>query len=178
MVLTREDLNLLKQLKASGERGRIIQALEILERLGSGGYVVRRAAGGGALVNLPDHAAGRRRHHRTRRGLVIPRRFPRPWDIEEINRAAFVVRDNNGTPLAYVYFEDEPGRRTTAKPLTRDEGGGSLPYRQPAGVAAALEDLWPTRELLAPTCWAVRLVGPKAFASFRSRVSKPSVNQP
>jgi hypothetical protein len=49
------------------------------------------------------------------------RRFPRPWDIEEINKAAFVVRDNNGTALAYVYFEEEPGRRTTAGLLTRDE---------------------------------------------------------
>jgi hypothetical protein len=48
------------------------------------------------------------------------RRFPRPWDIEEINKAAFIVRDNNGTALAYVYFEDEPGRRTTGK-LTRDD---------------------------------------------------------
>jgi hypothetical protein len=51
MVLTREDLNLLKQLKASGERGRTTQALEILQRLGRGGYVVGRAASGGALVN-------------------------------------------------------------------------------------------------------------------------------
>jgi hypothetical protein len=49
------------------------------------------------------------------------RRFPRPWDIEEINKAAFVVRDNNGTTLAYVYFEEEPGRRTAAGLLTRDE---------------------------------------------------------
>jgi hypothetical protein len=49
------------------------------------------------------------------------RRFPRPWDIEEINKAAFVVRDNNGTALAYVYFEEEPGRRTAAGLLTRDE---------------------------------------------------------
>jgi hypothetical protein len=49
------------------------------------------------------------------------RRFPRPWDIEEINKAAFIVRDNNGTALAYVYFEDEPGRRTTGKLLTRDD---------------------------------------------------------
>jgi hypothetical protein len=48
-------------------------------------------------------------------------RFPRPWDIEEINKAAFVVRDNNGTALAYVYFEEEPGRRTAAGLLTRDE---------------------------------------------------------
>jgi hypothetical protein len=52
---------------------------------------------------------------------VKQRRFPRPWDIEEINKAAFVVRDNNGTALAYVYFEEEPGRRTAAGLLTRDE---------------------------------------------------------
>jgi hypothetical protein len=51
MVLTREDLNLLKQLKAAGERGRTTQALEILQRLARGGYVVGRAARGGALVN-------------------------------------------------------------------------------------------------------------------------------
>jgi hypothetical protein len=51
MVLTREDLNLLKQLKAAGERGRTTETLEILERLAKGGYVVRRATSGGALVN-------------------------------------------------------------------------------------------------------------------------------
>jgi hypothetical protein len=49
------------------------------------------------------------------------RRFPRPWDIEEINKAVFVVPDNNGTALAYVYFENEPGRRTAASLLARDE---------------------------------------------------------
>jgi hypothetical protein len=58
------------------------------------------------------------------------RRFPRPWDIEEINKAAFVVRDNNGTALAYVYFEEEPGRRTAAGLLTRDEA-----RRIAAGIA-------------------------------------------
>jgi hypothetical protein len=35
--------------------------------------------------------------------------------------AAFVVRDQNGQGLAYVYYEDEPGRRTAAKLLTKDE---------------------------------------------------------
>jgi hypothetical protein len=31
------------------------------------------------------------------------------------------VRDANKQALAFVYCEDEPGRRTTAKLLTRDE---------------------------------------------------------
>ena len=50
-----------------------------------------------------------------------PRRFPPPWDIEEYNRNCFIVRDNNGQALAYVYFETEPGRRKAANLLTRDE---------------------------------------------------------
>ena len=33
------------------------------------------------------------------------------------------VRDNNGQALAYVYFENEPGRRTAANLLTRDGAG-------------------------------------------------------
>jgi hypothetical protein len=35
--------------------------------------------------------------------------------------ACFVVRDHNGQKLAYVYFEDEPGRRSAAKLLSKDE---------------------------------------------------------
>jgi hypothetical protein len=31
------------------------------------------------------------------------------------------VRDQNGQQLAYVYFENEPGRRSAAKLLTKDE---------------------------------------------------------
>jgi hypothetical protein len=31
------------------------------------------------------------------------------------------VRDHNGQQLAYLYFEDEPGRRSAAKLLTKDE---------------------------------------------------------
>ena len=48
------------------------------------------------------------------------RRFPPPWSVEELE-AGFVVRDHNGQQLAYVYFEDEPGRRSAAKLLTKDE---------------------------------------------------------
>ena len=52
---------------------------------------------------------------------MSPRRFPPPWSIEEVNDACFVVRDANEQQLAYVYYEDEPGRRSAAKLLTRDE---------------------------------------------------------
>jgi len=31
------------------------------------------------------------------------------------------VTDSPGQKLAYVYFEDEPGRRSAAKMLTKDE---------------------------------------------------------
>jgi hypothetical protein len=46
--------------------------------------------------------------------------FPPPWTVEELD-ACFVVRDHNGQALAYVYFEDEPGRRSAAKLLSKDE---------------------------------------------------------
>ncbi|MGO9682340.1 MAG: hypothetical protein ACLPTZ_07075 [Beijerinckiaceae bacterium] len=49
------------------------------------------------------------------------RRFPPPWTIDEANNACFIVRDATKQALAYVYFEDEPGRRSAAKLLTKDE---------------------------------------------------------
>jgi len=45
-----------------------------------------------------------------------PRRFPPPWTIEDIG-AAFVVSDSAGQQLAYIYYEDEPEDRETARKL-------------------------------------------------------------
>jgi hypothetical protein len=52
--------------------------------------------------------------------LASRRRFPPSWSVEE-QPACFVVRDGNDQQLAYVYFEDEPGRRSAAKLLSKDE---------------------------------------------------------
>ena len=51
---------------------------------------------------------------------MTPRRFPPPWPVEELE-ACFFVTDSTGQKLAYVYFEDEPGRRTAAKLFSKDE---------------------------------------------------------
>ena len=57
------------------------------------------------------------RSRNTNKCPLPARRFPAPWSVEE-QSACFVVRDHNGQQLAYVYFEDEPGRRSAAKLLT------------------------------------------------------------
>ena len=52
--------------------------------------------------------------------MTNTRRFPPPWTIDEMNDACFIVRDKSGQALAYVYFEEEPGRRSAANLLTLD----------------------------------------------------------
>jgi hypothetical protein len=46
------------------------------------------------------------------------RRFLPPWTVEELD-ACSVVKDRDGQQLAYVYFEDEPGRRSAAKLVSK-----------------------------------------------------------
>jgi hypothetical protein len=48
------------------------------------------------------------------------RRFPPPWSLEDTG-ASFVVKEGSGQKLAYVYYEEEPGRRSAATMLTKDE---------------------------------------------------------
>ena len=52
--------------------------------------------------------------------MTEPRRFPPPWRVEELE-ACFIVLDSTGQKLGYFYYEEEPGRRSAAKMLTKDE---------------------------------------------------------
>jgi hypothetical protein len=45
-----------------------------------------------------------------------PRRFPPPW-FAEVTPNCFILPDANAQQLAYVYYENEPGRRSAAKLL-------------------------------------------------------------
>jgi len=51
---------------------------------------------------------------------LTTRHFPRPWSVDELE-ACFVVVDSAAQKLAYVYFENEPGRQSAAKLLSKDE---------------------------------------------------------
>jgi len=48
------------------------------------------------------------------------RRFPPLWTVEE-QPACYVVRDHNKQALAYIYFEEEQGRGSAAKLLSKDK---------------------------------------------------------
>jgi hypothetical protein len=60
------------------------------------------------------------RPHEETRPQSTERRFPRPWKAEETD-ACFIIRDKDGQALAYIHYEEEPGRRSAANLLSRDE---------------------------------------------------------
>ena len=53
--------------------------------------------------------------------MPAARRFPPPWTVDGGELGLLHRQDHNGHALAYVYFENEPGRRAAAKLLTKDE---------------------------------------------------------
>jgi len=116
-------------------------------------------------------ACSERRGSRRRDGrpqMPVERRsFPPPWDIEEANKACFIVRDHNGQALAYVYFESEPGRRTAANLLTRDEA-----RRIAANIARLPELLGAEPKPDANPLIRRSLPVPTASTSISSRASK------
>src|SRR5271169_1542707 len=78
---------------------------------------------------------GRRRPStRSYRTSEMPRRFPPPWSVEEAE-ACLIMKDHAWQRLACVYFEDEPGRRSAAGLLTKDEA-----RRIAANIAQAAGD--------------------------------------
>jgi hypothetical protein len=74
---------------------------------------------------------------------VRRRRFPSSWSVDETD-ACFIIRDRNGFALSYVYCEEEPGRRSGANLMTRDEAPADRrQHRQVAGGAAeGLNSAW------------------------------------
>lgn len=52
--------------------------------------------------------------------MATRRRYPPPWQIVEGDESYTIV-DALKQPLAYVYYEDEPTRRSIMKRLTKDD---------------------------------------------------------
>jgi hypothetical protein len=72
--------------------------------------------------------AERRFRRKAEMPIITPmRRFPPPWIVEEHNDACFIVKDATRQALAYFYFEDEAGRRSAAKLLSKDEARRMAP---------------------------------------------------
>ena len=87
------------------------------------------------MIGAADRGEYRQAAGATPQRLKTKAPLPAAVVVEECNGAYFIVRDSNGQQLAYVYFEEEPGRRSAAKLLTKDEA------RRIAANIAKLPDL-------------------------------------
>ena len=66
--------------------------------------------------------AGSRTHRpRPHTPCVVAQELPARLAVAQGRQGCFIVRGKNRHALAYVYYELEPGRRTAANLLTRDE---------------------------------------------------------
>jgi hypothetical protein len=68
-------------------------------------------------ANLLTLVVGRRAHHD-----ATPERghFSPPWLVEDLT-SCFVVKARSGQELAFIYYEEDPRRRSIVKLLSRDE---------------------------------------------------------
>jgi hypothetical protein len=57
---------------------------------------------------------------RASRDYSVPEQFRPPWSVEDL-AGCFAVKARGGQKLAYIYYEDDPGRRSIVKLLSRDE---------------------------------------------------------
>jgi hypothetical protein len=51
---------------------------------------------------------------------LTARCFRPAWTVEDYRGISYIVRDANNCPVAYVYFESEPGRRAAANLMTKE----------------------------------------------------------
>jgi|SRR6266566_4536314 len=89
-------------------------------------------------------------------------RFPPPWTVE-VTPNCFIVRDANWQALSYVYYESNPGRRSAAKLLSKDEGAADCGQHREAApgqpnhptAADFLSETFGRRKRLQCSCRAI-----------------------
>lgn len=74
--------------------------------------------------------------------MAEPRTLKAPWQVVE-HKESFEVKDASGSiTIAYLYFDDEPGRQRATHRLSRDEARRVAAHiaRIPAYIAASRDE--------------------------------------